>query len=124
MNDDRGFIYQAPDTCEIEMEDCSSGELGPCDRPCTGWCWYDGGEHEPMLTRACHLHETDGAEALAALVTERDDLAVSVARVEALHAPVDVFIQNECVSICDECSYDDDEPHPCPTIKALRGESE
>ncbi|MFM0874783.1 hypothetical protein QU886_27860, partial [Klebsiella pneumoniae] len=72
MMDDRGFIYQKPDTCMIAVED-ADGELGPCDRPCTGWCWYDGREHDPMLTRACHLHETNGAEALAALVAERDD---------------------------------------------------
>lgn len=62
--------------CEVEVYD-AEGDGGPCDLIATGWGWYDGGAHEPLLHRACIHHQTDGAEDIAALVEK-------VARVRAL----------------------------------------
>lgn len=51
------------------------------------------------------------------LVAERDDLAARVARVEALH------VEHESGGGCHECDWDMAQGYPCPTLKALRGES-
>lgn len=66
------------------------------------------------------------AEVEASLTAERDDLAARVARVEALHVRegcdcIDVH-DGTCVDgwQCYECR----DAWPCPTIEALRGESE
>lgn len=87
------------------------------------------------------------------LSAERDELRATVARVEALHRPVDVEVlagdcaaeecghEDECPTVtvqqCVECDrlaesvdtyYGErdigDTKYPCPTAKALRGESE
>ena len=52
----------------------------PCDRPATGWRWYqDVGEHEDMLDVACDHHENEGGRRMARLAAEnarlRDTLA-------------------------------------------------
>lgn len=51
------------------------------------------------------------------LVAERDDLAARVARAEALH------YEFEDGGGCHECDWDMAQGYPCPTLKALRGES-
>ena len=52
---------------------------------------------------------------------ERDDLAARVARVEALHQPTTRTYYHATVTECSLCTG---RAYPCPTIKALRGESE
>lgn len=73
------------DRCPVEVYDPSTGDGEPCDRKVTGWAWHDGGQHEPTLMQACHAHETDGAEGIADLLAERDQLAETLRlRSEAL----------------------------------------
>lgn len=47
------------DTCGFTIID-SEGVEQPCERPCTGWRWYQGHFHEDTLERACILHENEG----------------------------------------------------------------
>lgn len=43
------------------------GEQEPCDRPATGWRWYQGvGDHEDMLDVACEWHRNEGGDRMAA----------------------------------------------------------
>lgn len=37
----------------------------PCDREATGWCWYEGDAHEPLLYPACRVHENEGGRRMA-----------------------------------------------------------
>lgn len=48
----------------------------PCDRPTTGWRWYQDCGHEDMLDVACDWHENEGGRRLA-------EAEAKVARVEA-----------------------------------------
>lgn len=75
--------------------------------------WRD--EVRPIVTAAL-------AEVGSSLTAERDDLAARVARVEALHQPVKrTYYSDYHVTECLTCVGN---AYPCPTIKALRGESE
>ena len=43
----------------------SDGDEQPCDRPATGWRWYQGHDHEDMLDEACERHENEGGRRMA-----------------------------------------------------------
>lgn len=70
-----------PETCGYALTD-DDGEQYPCDRPATGWRWYqDVGEHEDMLDAACDHHENEGGALIAASRTawaEVERLAASL----------------------------------------------
>ncbi|MGN6245148.1 MAG: hypothetical protein ACTHQ3_15960 [Motilibacteraceae bacterium] len=54
------------DRCGYTVID-EDGDEQPCDRPATGWRWYQNvGEHEDMLDVACSLHENEGGNRLHA----------------------------------------------------------
>jgi hypothetical protein len=40
----------------------SEGNEQPCDRPATGWRWYQDCDHEDMLDVACSLHANEGGQ--------------------------------------------------------------
>jgi hypothetical protein len=61
----------------------SDGEEQPCDRPTTGWRWYQGHEHEDALDVACELHENEGGRRIHAAERALADERAKVARVEA-----------------------------------------
>lgn len=47
------------------------GEQQPCDRPATGWRWYqDVGEHEDLLDVACDWHANEGGRRIAELTAQ------------------------------------------------------
>lgn len=47
------------DRCAYEVTDAND-DPQPCDRPATGWRWYQGHAHEDMLDAACEFHENEG----------------------------------------------------------------
>lgn len=49
----------------------------PCDRPATGWRWYQDVDHEDALDVACAIHENEGGRRMASLIAERDAAAVA-----------------------------------------------
>ena len=67
------------------------GEEYPCDRPATGWRWYQDVEHEDSLDVACDYHANEGGQRIHDAEAEVDRLTRElaeaqgkVARVEAL----------------------------------------
>lgn len=96
------------DRCGCTVWD-AEGEAQPCDRPATGWRWYQGHDHEDTLDVACALHENEGGRRLhaaeAALAEERakresywvelQHHQAKLARVEALREEVRAE-QNRC----------------------------
>ncbi|HEX3002854.1 MAG TPA: hypothetical protein VHO27_01475 [Angustibacter sp.] len=64
------------DTCGYTV--IRDGEEAPCDRPCTGWRWYQNVEHEDMLDTACDLHENEGGKRMHAAESELDRLRADV----------------------------------------------
>jgi len=58
-------------TCGYTVHD-RDGEEQPCDRPATGWRWYQGHDHEDALDVACELHENEGGRRIHAVEAERD----------------------------------------------------
>lgn len=46
-------------TCGYAVTD-KDGYQQPCDRPATGWRWYQDVEHEDTLEAACDWHENEG----------------------------------------------------------------
>lgn len=73
---------------EVEIERCGyavvdrDGDEQPCDRPATGWRWYQDCGHEDMLNVACDWHANEGgrriheAEAAVERVRALADLGV------------------------------------------------
>jgi hypothetical protein len=68
----------------VEIERCGyavvdkDGDEQPCDRPATGWRWYqDVGEHEDLMDAACDWHENEGGRRI-------HEAEAAVARVRAL----------------------------------------
>lgn len=53
------------------------GEEYPCDRPATGWRWYQDVPHDDALSPACDLHANEGGRRI-------HDAEATVARVLAL----------------------------------------
>jgi hypothetical protein len=54
------------DRCGYAVTD-RDGNEEPCDRPATGWRWYqDVGEHEDLLDVACDLHANEGGRRIHA----------------------------------------------------------
>lgn len=53
------------------------GEEQPCDRPATGWRWYQDCDHEDTLDIACDLHANEGGRRMAGL----DEIARDANRV-------------------------------------------
>ena len=54
-----------PDLCGYTTVDRDGCEQ-PCDRPTTGWRWYQAVEHEDLLAAACDLHANEGGRRLHA----------------------------------------------------------
>lgn len=48
-----------PRLCGYTLVD-SEGEEYPCNRPVTGWRWYQDVPHEDCLDMACDYHENEG----------------------------------------------------------------
>lgn len=92
-------IVSREDRCGVEVYD-KAGDGQPCDRDATCWGWYDGGQHEPMLSRVCYSHETEGAEWIADVLAQRDALAARLAAVEAL---ADECANSGCIHLNDMC---------------------
>lgn len=44
----------------------AEGEEQPCDRPASGWRWYQGHDHEDLLDAACWEHENEGGRRMHA----------------------------------------------------------
>lgn len=79
--------------CGYALTD-DDGVQFPCDRPATGFRWYQDVEHEDSLDVACDLHANEGGrrmremqeyadhtscvESYTALAAERDDLRVEL----------------------------------------------
>lgn len=63
----------ADERCGYTVVD-GDGEEQPCDRPATGWRWYQDCGHEDTLDVACELHANEGGRRLAAVERERAEL--------------------------------------------------
>ncbi|MDR6861954.1 hypothetical protein [Phycicoccus sp. 3266] len=62
-----------PDAQRCSFTVTREGEDSPCERPATGWRWYQGHDHEDTLEPACAVHENTGGNrmhAAEALVAE------------------------------------------------------
>ena len=63
-------------------------------------------------------------------IAERDELRATVARVRAIHEPIDAVMnpgpRERIVKVCTGCGTDDGnwQRWPCPTVRALDGEGE
>lgn len=91
----------------------AEGEPGPCDRPATGWRWYQGHNHEDALDVACELHSNEGgrrlhdAESAAALARQTALGNLKEAhgwKARALYA--ESMLRFECIDdsdICEDC---------------------
>lgn len=56
----------------------------PCDRPATGWRWYQDVEHEDALDVACEWHANEGGRRLHEAEAEAATLREVVQRVRGL----------------------------------------
>lgn len=70
------------DVCGYAVVD-SEGFEGPCDRPATGWRWYQNVEHEDCLEAACSIHENEGGRRMHAAEEKLALIEVTVALWEA-----------------------------------------
>lgn len=68
--------------CDYTVTD-ADGREEPCDRPVTGWRWYQDVEHEDMLDAACDWHENAGGNLMVALIDALEAERAKVAEIEA-----------------------------------------
>jgi chromosome condensin MukBEF ATPase and DNA-binding subunit MukB len=66
----------------------NDGEQYPCDRPATGWRWYQDVEHEDALDEACELHSNEGGRRIHDAETELDRLRAEIADRDAEAADI------------------------------------
>lgn len=97
------------DRCGYTVTD-EDGILQPCDRPTTGWRWYQDVEHEDLLEVACELHENEGGRRMHAAEAK-------IEQVEAIHARRE-FEDSPGVYYCGHCQTTAG-LWPCPTVAAL-----
>lgn len=62
------------------------GIEGPCDRPATGWRWYQNVEHEDCLERACDRHENEGGRRMHEAESKAVQLDRKLALIEVVVA--------------------------------------
>jgi hypothetical protein len=88
----------ARDRCGYALED-KDGEQYPCDRPATGWRWYqDVGDHEDLLDVACDHHANEGGRLIAQLKADLErarTIAVALEQQVALVATTVAIWQDE-----------------------------
>lgn len=76
---------EATERCGYAILD-ADGIEEPCDRPATGWRWYqDVGDHEDLLDLACDHHQNEGGRRMARIAAENERLRNTLADVRAQH---------------------------------------
>jgi hypothetical protein len=85
-----------PERCGHTVVD-GEGIEQPCDRPATGWRWYQDVEHEDCLEPACEWHANEGGRRMHAAEAK-------VAGVEAVVEKWDLdrdryFVQQQALEI-------------------------
>ncbi len=94
--------------CEVSVTDVD-GSARPCGRDVFGYSWYEGGEHEPLLSMTCmeHANEAGGLiaglywtaydllERATRLTVERDRARDLAARLEEQVAEVESLTRSE-----------------------------
>lgn len=68
--------------CEASVTN-ADGSDRPCGRDVFGHSWYDGGEHEPLLSMACAEHSNEGGKWMAGLYWYASDLLTEIERLTA-----------------------------------------
>lgn len=99
--------------CEVSVTD-ADGSDRPCGRDVFGYSWYEGGEHEPLLSMTCMEHSNEAGGLIAGLywtaydlleratrlTVERDRARALAARLEAQVAQVQELAG---VAVCAGC---------------------
>jgi hypothetical protein len=105
--------------CEVSVTD-RDGSARPCERDVFGYSWYEGGEHEPLLSMTCVEHSNEAGGLIAGLYWTAYDLleratrlTVERGRERGLAARLEAQVARVAEAVC--------EPHEC-AIWHLRDE--
>lgn len=82
MSETRTGLPSVEDRCGYEVRDLA-GNADPCNRPATGWRWYQDCGHEDLLDVACDVHENEGGNRMHAAEARVLELAAAVPRIKA-----------------------------------------
>jgi len=109
--------------CEVSVTD-RDGSARPCERDVFGYSWYEGGEHEPLLSMTCVEHSNEAGGLIAGLYWTAYDLLERATRLtverdrardreRGLAARLEAQVARVAEAVC--------EPHEC-AIWHLRDE--